>query len=241
MRNGTTGMFLAGGNPGNLEFMPVKSDFFLESLHVFNGELTCCRFEHKGMESCDRQSLVVPILGLYGELFRAAYDGAKDGSADMSTVEAFLKEIEKHQEDMFPRTFQRVMWRKNKRVTEEVLLFGDLIDRMRARIKKGAMFIPLDKGGTESTKSTDFVRHGASDFVRHGSMPDSEESASKKFLRYGNNVGDGTNANTGTFVGYGSNVGGEPMVIAEIDGNYNEFLDVLKSKTEPAEEPVISA
>eukprot|EP00957_Ditylum_brightwellii_P148407 11298772-Ditylum_brightwellii.AAC.1 len=71
------------------------------------------------MESCDRQSLGVPILGLYGELFRAAYEGVKGGDADMSTVEAFLREIEKHQEDVFPRTFQRVMWRKNKRVMEE--------------------------------------------------------------------------------------------------------------------------
>eukprot|EP00957_Ditylum_brightwellii_P078374 5959694-Ditylum_brightwellii.AAC.1 len=31
----------------------------------------------------------------------------------------------------------RVMWRKNKRLVEEVLLFGDLIDRMRAKIKRG--------------------------------------------------------------------------------------------------------
>mmetsp|Transcript_5419 Transcript_5419/g.7092 ORF Transcript_5419/g.7092 Transcript_5419/m.7092 type:complete len:986 (+) Transcript_5419:173-3130(+) len=140
MRNGTGGMFLAGSKPGgggHFDFTPVKSGFFLESLHVFNGELTCCRFEHKGMEACDRQSLVVPILGLYGELFRAAYDGIKDGSADTQTVEAFLNEIEKHQETVFPRTFNRVMWRKNKRLVEEVLLFGDLIDRMRAKIKRG--------------------------------------------------------------------------------------------------------
>jgi len=140
MRNGTGGMFLAGSKPGgggHFDFTPVKSGFFLESLHVFNGELTCCRFEHKGMETCDRQSLVVPILGLYGELFRAAYDGIKDGSADTQTVEAFLNEIEKHQETVFPRTFNRVMWRKNKRLVEEVLLFGDLIDRMRAKIKRG--------------------------------------------------------------------------------------------------------
>jgi len=47
MRNGTGGMFLAKGKPGGFEFYPVESDFFLESLHVFNGDLTCCRFEHK--------------------------------------------------------------------------------------------------------------------------------------------------------------------------------------------------
>ena len=180
-------MFLAVGTADALEFSQVKPDFFLESLHVFDGELTCCRFEHKGMESCDRQSLVVPILGLYGELFRAAYDGVKDGSADVSTVEAFLKEIERHQESVFPRTFKRVMWRKKGRVIEEVLLFGDLIDRMRARIKNGTMFIPTDRPGvgTESTVSSDFIRHGASDFVRHGSMPDSGGDSGGEFLRHG--------------------------------------------------------
>lgn len=47
MRNGTGGMFLAQGKPGSFEFSPVGADFFLESLHVFNGDLTCCRFEHK--------------------------------------------------------------------------------------------------------------------------------------------------------------------------------------------------
>jgi hypothetical protein len=168
MRNGTEGMYLAVDKVEPI--VKVKNDHFEESLHVFEGELTCCRLEHKGMGACDRQSLVIPLLGLYGELFRAAHDGIKGGNTDaLSSVEAFLKEIEKHQETVFPRTFQRVMWRKNKRVTEEVLLFGDLIDRMRARIKNGVGFaIDDEKTGTLSTKGSDFVRHGASDFLRHG-------------------------------------------------------------------------
>lgn len=119
------------------------------------------------MESCDRQSLVVPLLGLYGELLRAAHDGVKGGTADVSAVEAFLKEVEKHQDDVFPKKFNRTMWRKNKRVVEEVILFGDLIDRMRARIKNGSMFIPLERGA-ETDATTDI----SSDFLRHGVMPD---------------------------------------------------------------------
>jgi hypothetical protein len=197
MRNGTGGMFLAKGKPGSVEFSPVGADFFIESLHVFNGDLTCCRFEHKGMESCDRQSLVVPILGLYGELLRAAHDGIKGGNADVTAVAAFLKEVEKHQEEVFPRKFNRTMWRKNKRVIEEVLLFGDLIDRMRARIKNGTMFVPLERGGTEAVTDTasDFLRHGAnSDFVRHGAMHDS--TGSNGFLRHGSVAEDGRNGST---------------------------------------------
>lgn len=154
----------------------VANDHFIESLHVFNGELTCCRLEHKGMGACDRQSLVIPLLGLYGELFRAAHDGIKGGNADaLSSVAAFLEEIEKHQELIFPRTFQRVSWRKNKRVTEEVMLFGDLIDRMRLRIQHGFGFaIDEENTGTASTQSSDFIRHGGgSEFINQGVVYDS--------------------------------------------------------------------
>jgi len=168
MRNGTEGMYLAVDK--NSPIVPVESNFFAESLHVFNGELTCCRLEHKGMGACDRQSLVIPLLGLYGELFRASHE-AKDGNAEaLQSVNTFLSEIEKHQEAVFPRTFQRIMWRKNKRVTEEVLLFGDLIDRMKARISSGVGFaVDEETNGTLSTKGSDnFIRHGASDFLRHG-------------------------------------------------------------------------
>jgi len=172
MRNGTERMYLALG--GGNDLVPVQADFFRESLHVFDGQLTCCRLEHKGMSACDRQSLVVPLLGLYGELYRAAADGVKGGDAEsLSSVKAFLDEIQKHQDSVFPPTFQRVMWRKNKKVTEEVTLFGDLIERMKHRIDHGQGFSyeEADAGGTESTKSsvTPFIRHGASDFLRHGS------------------------------------------------------------------------
>lgn len=173
MRNGTEGMYLALGGGGDL--VPVNTDFFQESLHVFEGQLTCCRLEHKGMSACDRQSLVVPLLGLYGELYRAAVDGVKGGDAEsLSSVKAFLDEIQKHQDSVFPPTFQRVMWRKNKKVTEEVMLFGDLIERMKHRIDHGQGFsYEEDAAGTASTKSNDgsssFIRHGASDFLRHGS------------------------------------------------------------------------
>lgn len=172
MRNGTEGMYIAEGR-GSL--IPVQSDFFMEALHVFNGELTCCRLEHKGIGSCDRQSLVIPLLGLYGELHRASHE-AREGRASikitnqLQSVNFFLQEIEKHQETVFPRTFKRVMWRKNKRVVEEVSLFGDLIDRMKARVVSGEACAGIDDDdrGTLRTKGSDFVRHGGSDFLRHG-------------------------------------------------------------------------
>lgn len=172
MRNGTQGMYLASG--GGTDLVVVRPDFFQESLRVFDGDLTCCRLEHKGSPACDRQSLVVPLLGLYGELFRASVEGIEGGNAEsLESVGTFLNEIEKNQEEVFPRTFMRTTWRKNKRVREEVLLFGDLIDRMKARVKSGVGFAIdelINTTDVSDTKASEFVRHGggASNFVRHG-------------------------------------------------------------------------
>ena len=147
----------------------VSEDFFKESMRVFEGELTCCRLEHKGMSVCDRQCLVIPLLGLFGELYRASIDGGKGGNiAALSSVEAFLTEIEKHQEAVFPRTFSRTMWHKNKQVVEEIVLFGDLVDRMKSRVNGGGGFsVDDDNTNTMSTMGSDYVRHGA-DLARHG-------------------------------------------------------------------------
>jgi len=120
------------------------------------------------MDRCDRQSLVVPILGLYGELFRAAHEGIKSEGAD--TVEAFLREIDKHQDEVFPREFEMIRWKNKKRVIEERVLFGDLIDRMKARITTGAHVSMPSVHSVESQSSVEFVRPGSQDFIRHGSQ-----------------------------------------------------------------------
>lgn len=182
----------------------VDENFFRKSLRVFDGDLTCCRIEHKGTNKCDRLSLVVPILGLYGELYRASLNVAaggnkKDPGSTVSGVEEFLTEIEGNMDEIFPPTFRLVTRKKGRRIEEEVVLFGDLIERMRTRIKSGAGLVLEREGGTASTgKSTqdeesesngasyqrsgsDFIRHG-SDFIRHGS----------DFIRHGSSFGDGS-------------------------------------------------
>ena len=181
------------------------------------GELTCCRKEHKGMERCDRQSLVVPILGLYGELFRAAHMGIKSKGADMSTVEAFLQEIHERQDEVFPREFKRVMWRKKKKVVEDVVLFGDLIDRMRMRVKNGTSMLSTDSEGTESIISEDFVRHG-SNFVRHGHGSKARHGRNLELSRKGSEE----------FARHGRRRSTTEMIKAEtgvlgLDSSYNAF------------------
>ncbi len=164
MRNGTEGIFITKGKASPLE--KVKREFFNESFRMFEGELTCCRLEHKGMALCDRQCLVVPLLGLYGELYRETVVGSKGGSGQcFECVEDFLTEIEKRQDEIFPPTFKRTTWRKNKQSEETIQLFGDLISRMKCRIKNGDGFT-VDDDNTTSTMGSDYVRHGATHGIR---------------------------------------------------------------------------
>jgi len=55
---------------------------------------------------------------------------------------------------------------------EEVSLFGDLIERMKARVISNKEFVGVDddNSGTLSTKGSEFIRHGGSDFLRHGAV-----------------------------------------------------------------------
>jgi len=47
----------------------AEEEDFLSSIHVFEGELSCCALGHPGGRPCDRELLVLPILGLYGQIY----------------------------------------------------------------------------------------------------------------------------------------------------------------------------
>lgn len=59
--SGTGNMYIHNGDL----FQQVSASWVRDSLFVFEGECTCCRLQHKGMQLCDKQQLVRPILGLY--------------------------------------------------------------------------------------------------------------------------------------------------------------------------------
>lgn len=203
MRNGLDGMYVATGSG----LKAVEPDFFKDSLLVFEGELTCCRLEHKGFHVCDRQALVIPLLGLYGELYRAAYEAKKErkSSVQIESVQNFLHQIETQQEKVFPRTFKRISWRNNKRIEEELTLFGDLIDRMKARVESGTDYVELidDGKGTASTASLvhggSALVHGGSTLVHGGSVNIGVSQASRGsvvkpegFIRHGSSLSSAT-------------------------------------------------
>jgi hypothetical protein len=200
MRNGPDNMYIGTGDDDE-PFKRVDEAWFREALLVFHGDLTCCRLEHKGMQACDRQSIVVPILGLYGELYRATEDMlARENSGDSESgcvnesVRMFMKEIESNQEEIFPRTFNFVTWRKKKKVIEPTLLFGDLIERMRAHVKAGEDAVVCtrvfadDGPASDTIKKADPKKRRSSEFLRgsvvHGNAQEPQgRRRSSDFLR----------------------------------------------------------
>ena len=63
-------MYYYRGN--GLEKMTFGEEEVAELLDVFSGELSCCRHGHPDAQTCDREELVLPMLGLFIEIYRVA-------------------------------------------------------------------------------------------------------------------------------------------------------------------------
>jgi len=128
VRNGSENMWLAADDAGAvlMEAGWVASS----ALDVFGGELTCCRKMHEGMERCDRESLLIPILGLYGEMYasRCAVDGQNP------SAKLLLDRIEAEGHGaVFPKEFKFVR-EDSTHTSENRELFGDLVQEMHQLI-----------------------------------------------------------------------------------------------------------
>jgi len=117
---GTTTMYLAEGDV----LTPLRdiADWLQQSQYVFQGDLTCCRRKHVGMEKCDKELLVVPMLGLWAQLYQRHLDNKL--SEDQQGV---YNSIAERLDEVFPRTFEFV---NKKGGIETRTLFGDLTDRL---------------------------------------------------------------------------------------------------------------
>jgi hypothetical protein len=120
-RRGTDNMFYANGN----ELVPMSqdgaNDEFIEAIQVFHGEMTCCHHGHKGGTPCDREFLMLPMLGLYQQIHAERNDERMKKIYDV--IEPFLG-------DVFPATFQ---YTSDVTGTLTKPLFGDLIQAYRAK------------------------------------------------------------------------------------------------------------
>ena len=94
---------------------------FLEAIRVFDGELTCCRLGHPDGMACDREGLVMPMLGLYAQLFQ-------DRESEQGKL--VFNVIDGKQGTLFPADFTFV----EGGVKTRRRLFGDLVQAVEAAV-----------------------------------------------------------------------------------------------------------
>jgi len=124
--NGTSRMWLATEAGVN----PVPKDWASDFVEVFHGDLTCCRIKHKGMPACDRVSLVLPFLGLYGQLLKE--------SQESGVLAEVADKIQRQKDEIFPQNVDVEWIQKDGTTTiKKTRLFGELIEAMEIYLESG--------------------------------------------------------------------------------------------------------
>ena len=96
----------------------MSDEILAEALDVMNGEFSCCRLGHPNEEPCDREQLMLPLLGLYADVYR-------DREGKSAAAYAFIQP-RKHQ--LFPETFEYTHRSPDGvETTTTQPLFGDLV------------------------------------------------------------------------------------------------------------------
>ena len=101
-----------------LKPLVVSDEILHEALDVMSGEFTCCRLGHPHGDPCDREALVLPLLGLYADIYAERNGKHADAYAFIEPVKSRL----------FPETFEYVhKGLDGTEATTTHVLFGDLI------------------------------------------------------------------------------------------------------------------
>ena len=109
--------------PGGLR--QVTREWIGTVVCIFDANLTCCRLKHQNQDSCDRESLVLPLLGLWSQVLSDHRTG-KTGTASLHAI------IEPQKDRVFPASyaFEQILDGNDTSRTEEHELFGDMIERI---------------------------------------------------------------------------------------------------------------
>jgi len=137
---------------------------FLEVMRVFDGDFTCCRMGHPNGQPCDRERLMLPLLGIYDE--RGAWAQPSRDPRSPAPRPRTLPALEARRDELFPKTFEYVSQGPLGRMTETRPLFGDLVDAVQwfaedpDRLTDGAAprrraFTPGTRAQRRATLSTD--------------------------------------------------------------------------------------
>lgn len=118
---GTKNMYLA--ESGVLTPLTSIEGWLEQSMYVFQGDLTCCRRQHKDMKMCDKQFLVTPMLGLWAQLCQRC----EDPSYQDPQLKEIHDKIGSKLQEIFPPTF---VFEKPSGSKETRSLFGTLLQRL---------------------------------------------------------------------------------------------------------------
>jgi len=128
---GSRNMYLV--EDGVLTRLSDIDNWLTQSIYVFQGNLTCCRRKHEGMDKCDKELLVTPMLGLWAQLNQRCEQNTRQSNVSGSKSEKLMKvahvheEISKKLEEVFPCEFD---FERQDGHFERRQLFGDLLTRL---------------------------------------------------------------------------------------------------------------
>eukprot|EP00629_Pelagomonadales_sp_RCC1024_P005777 CAMPEP_0119296062 /NCGR_PEP_ID=MMETSP1329-20130426/50379_1 /TAXON_ID=114041 /ORGANISM="Genus nov. species nov., Strain RCC1024" /LENGTH=890 /DNA_ID=CAMNT_0007296993 /DNA_START=122 /DNA_END=2795 /DNA_ORIENTATION=+ len=173
----------AGATPSSLELtpapapeIPVKTspaspfvaevDAFRGCLGIVHGDLTCCRLKHADGAPCDREELVLPIMGLFDKIYR---ERASD-SLVASVYQMLLKGATRSTEDYFPKYFDYAL--PNGESIRKPL-FGDLPRAIMDRIDEEYGVVrrkqaPYLTPGADTRRDASNAHHARSEHARRG-------------------------------------------------------------------------
>merc|ERR1712166_822709 len=96
-----TGTDLEAMVPMGLASNQNYTEQFCKAVNVFSGDLTCCTKKHNGgTQPCDKETLMLPMLGLYTEI----YD-----NRDKPAVKEIYELISRDINSIFPQTFEYIL------------------------------------------------------------------------------------------------------------------------------------
>jgi hypothetical protein len=117
-------MFYASGEGLQPMAPSGPTDEFLEAIQVFHGDLTCCCRGHEGGAPCDREFLMLPMLGLYQQIYANRHEERMKKIHDV--IEPIIS-------DVFPATFE---YTSDFTGTITKPLFGGLIEALRSKAQQ---------------------------------------------------------------------------------------------------------
>jgi len=98
--NGTKKMFVSKGKDG---LAPVDMDFLSRSLEVFQANMSCCRRNHEHQDYCDKEMVLLPMLGLWFRLL-AAQRGIGTSPSTQVVYDIYTSDLDRYLPTYFDYT-----------------------------------------------------------------------------------------------------------------------------------------